>query len=344
VVKSCRACQSGIVDDAALCPSCGLQQLIFPEAITKLRRVWHIAGLLVGVLGVVSISLAVGVVRHDISQSGRNPRRLAVPSDRNIVYRRSVVLVEETRKVYPYSIVPGGAPNVDEAKLAMNRPDVRSNYANMDFAKLHEVKLASNLSGYVSYRFGEKIYWTAKKLTLRAGELVFTDSTHIVRGRCLNCYSAVPMLPIRPNEPSENVLNTPVDVPVFAYKFPLLPVETPMLPPPLEAFTPTVPILPVVAPIKPGGFWFPLIPIFPIIPPIHHHPGSPPLTPTTPGTPIGPPVPPVTVVPEPNYAWLLAAGFIALALAHGLRRRIMTRLPNLSSEQRQPGGTSVVEP
>ena len=153
MVKFCRACQSGIVDDAALCPSCGLQQLIFPEAITKLRRVWHFAGLLVGVLSVVSISLAVGVARHDISQSGRNPRRLAVPSDRNIVYRRSVVLVEETRKVYPYSIVAGGAPNVDEAKLAMHRPEVRANYANVDFAKLHEVKLATNLSGYVSYRY-----------------------------------------------------------------------------------------------------------------------------------------------------------------------------------------------
>ena len=143
-----------------------------------------------------------------------------------------MVLEEETRKVFPYSIVPGGAKTVDEAKLAMLRPDVRANYTNVDFAKLHEVKLAANLSGYVSYRFGEKIYWTAKKLTLRAGETVFTDGAHIVRGRCLNCYSAFPMLPIRPNEPSEKMLNVPVDVPVFAYKFPLLPVEAPALPPP----------------------------------------------------------------------------------------------------------------
>jgi hypothetical protein len=311
--------------------------------VSKLQRVWNLAGLCVAALGVVSASLAVGVVLHQGSQFQRIPQKLLVRSKRNIVYRRSVVLVEETRKVYPYSIVPGGAPNVDEAKLAMRRPDVRANYTNVDFENLHEVKLATDLSGYVSYRFGDKIYWTAKKLTLRAGETVFTDGVHIVRGRCLNCYSAVPMSPIRPNEPSEKVLNAPVDVPVFAYKFPLLPVEAPMLPPPPEELTPTVPILAAVTPIKPGGFWFPIIPI---IPPIHHHPGSPPTTttsPSSPGTPIPPP-PPVAVVPEPNYAWLLLAGFLALILGHGVRNRVMFRLPNLSKKKRQPGGTSVVEP
>jgi hypothetical protein len=350
VVKYCRACHTGIVDEAAVCPSCGLQQLIFPAAVSKLQRVWNFAGFCVAALGVVSVSLAVGVVRHHGSPAHWNPQKLLVRSKRNVVYRRSIVLVEETRKVYPYSIVPGGAPNVDEAKLAMLRGDVRANYTNVDFAKLHEVKLTANLSGYVSYRYGDKIYWTAKKLTLRAGETVFTDGQHIVRGRCLNCYSVVPMSPIRPHEPSEKVLNAPVDVPVYAYKFPMLPVETPMLPPPPEELTPTVPILPAVAPVKPGGgFWFPIIPI---IPPIHHHPGSSPVTPSTPGSP-GPPgtppgtppvIPPVAVVPEPNYAWLLAAGFLALALTHVLRRRASLRLPNLSKEKRQPGGTSVVEP
>jgi hypothetical protein len=54
--------------------------------------------------------------------------------------------------------------------------------------------------------------------------------------------------------------------------------------------------------------------------------------------------PPVTVVPEPNYAWLLLTGFVALALIHRLRRSAILRLPNLSKEKRQPGGTRVVDP
>jgi hypothetical protein len=318
VVKLCRACHSGISDEASICPSCGLQQLTFPSAPTKLHRVWSFAALLVGVLGIVSASLAVGVVRRQNSPSHPSPQKLLVRSNQNVVYRRSVVLVEETRKVYPYSIVPGGAASLDEAKVAMGRPDVRANYADVDFAKLHEVKLASNLSGYVSYRFEDKIYWTAKKLTLRAGERIFTDGVHIVRGRCLNCYSAIPMTPIRPLGPSENLLDTPVDVPVFAYKFPLLPVEVPTLPPPLEGLTPSVPILPLTPVPSGGGIWFPIIPI---IPPIHHHPGSPPAPPTT--TIIPPPV----VTPEPNYVWFLVAGFIALLVTHGLRRRAILKFP-----------------
>jgi hypothetical protein len=324
VVKLCRACQSGIVDGAPVCTGCGLQQLTVPAAPTKLHRVWNFAAICVSVLGVVSVSLAVGVVRHQSAPSHRNSQKVAVQSNRDIVYRRSVVLQEEVRKVYPYSIVPGGAKTVDDAKLAMARPDVRANYANIDFSKLRQEKLATNLSGYVSYRYGDKIYWTAKKLTLRAGETVFTDGVHTVRGRCLNCYSAFPMLPIRPNEPSEKVLDVPVDVPVFAYKFPLLPVETPALPAPPGELTPTVPILPIGTAIKPpGGVWFPIIPI---IPPIHrHHPGTPtsPITTITPGS----PPPPVAVVPEPNYGWLLLAGFFALVLIHGLRRRAILKCP-----------------
>jgi hypothetical protein len=277
----------------------------------------------------VSALLAVGVVRRQSSSSHRNPQKPSVQSVRNIVYGRSVVLQEELRKVYPYSIVPGGAKTVDDAKVAMARADVRANYTNIDFSKLRQEKLATSLSGYVSYRYGDKIYWTKKKITLRAGEMVFTDGVHTVRGRCLNCYSAFPMLPTRPNEPSEKVLDVPVDVPVFAYKFPLLPVETPALPAPPGELTPTVPIVPTGMPVTgPGPGWYP-IPIIPIIPPIHrHHPGSPttPITVTT-GSPPPPPPPPVAVVPEPSYGWLLVAGFFSLVAIHGLRRRAILKSP-----------------
>jgi hypothetical protein len=305
-----------------------LQQLTVPAAPTKLDRVWNFSAICVAVLGVVSALLAIGVVRRQGSPSDRSPQKPSVQSDRNIVYRRSVVLQEEVRKVYPYSIVPGGAATVDDAKVAMARPDLRANYANIDFSKLRQEKLATNLSGYVSYRYGDKIYWTKKKLTLRAGEMVFTDGVHTVRGRCLNCYSAFPMLPIRPNEPSEKVLDVPVDVPVFAYKFPLLPVESPALPAPPGELTPVVPILPTGTPITGpgGGIWYPIIPI---IPPIHrHHPGSPtpPIT-ITGGSPPPPPPPPVAVVPEPNYAWLLVGGFFTLILIQGLRRRAILKSP-----------------
>jgi hypothetical protein len=236
-----------------------------------------------------------------------------------VAYQTTMLVQELKRKVFPYSIVPGGALDLREAKQAMSDPEVKANYADVDFAKLQQVKLTENLSGYVSYRWGDKIYWTKKPLTLRAGETVYTDGTHIVRGRCLNCYSKFPMLPVRPTEPTEKAFDAPVEMPVTVYSFPKLPVMAPELPIPAGDLTPTVPVfVPAVLPGVAkggGGFWFPLIPI---IPPIHRHPSGP----STPNGPIPPPViPPLAVVPEPRYGSLLALGLVAMALVHAFRRR-----------------------
>jgi len=238
-----------------------------------------------------------------------------------VTYRTTMVVEQVKRKVYPYSIVPGGAENVHQAKVAMTDPAIKAHYAGVDLAQLKEVKLTANLSGYVSYRWGDKIYWTKKTVTLRAGETIFTDGSNIVRGRCLNCYSARPMLPVRPAEPTEAVLDTPVEMPVTVYSFPKLPVLAPELPLPPGELTPVVPaILPTAVTTigkTGGGIFFPIIPI---IPPIHHHPSSPPSVPTAP---IPPTVPPVAIVPEPNYGWLLALGFVGLTLARYFRRRAL---------------------
>ena len=117
-------------------------------------------------------------------------------------------------------------------------------YPDIDFAHLRQVKLKKDLSGYVSYRWGETIYWTSMEVTLRVGEIVFTDGVRLVRGRCLNDYSPIPMLPIRPDEPSEQVLDTPVEIPLIAYSF--------RAPSP-EALTPAVPISPP-RPASASGF------------------------------------------------------------------------------------------
>jgi hypothetical protein len=258
--------------------------------------------------------------------------RLTAPQS----YVTTMVVEQVKRKVYPYSIVPGGAENLFAAKRAMTDPAIKAHYASVgvDLSQLKEVKLTANLSGYVSYRWGDKIYWTAKKITLRAGEKVFTDGTHVVRARCLNCYSMLPMQPTRPHEPTELALDAPVEMPVTVYTFPLVPLVAPALPVPPGELTPSVPVLPAGGPITGkvpgGGIWFPLIPI---IPPIHHHPGNGPTSPGTPSTPPGggggtptpPVVPPVAVVPEPRYGWAFLAALFALGLTI---RTLRERKPN----------------
>jgi hypothetical protein len=235
------------------------------------------------------------------------------------MYRTVMVVKQAKRKVYPYSIVPGGAENVHEAKIDMSDPAVKVNYAGFNLDQLREEKLKTDLVGYVSYRMGDRVYWTSKKLTLHAGEVVFTDGAHIARGRCLNCYSALPMSPVRPKEPTEKTLDLPTEMPVTAYEFPRAPFYAPEIPIPPGELTPIAP--PIAAAIGPaagktGGFWFPIIPL---IPPIHRHPHSP-TSPAGPFTPPPPPPPPVAVVPEPRYGVLLAAGFLAMLLAKRWRK------------------------
>ena len=228
----------------------------------------------------------------------------------------TVVAKTVKRKVYPYSVVPGGASNLREAKQAMSDPAVKEHYSGVDFKQLKQVTLDHDLVGYVSYRMGDKIYWTTKKLRIRAGEKVFTDGVHVVRGRCLNCYSEYPMLPVRPHEPTEKLLDTPVEIPLIAFTFPVIPVpEAPKLPPPLEELTPTVPLLSPGPTATPPGRTsrHPFIPIIPIIPPIHRHHQPPPILPVV-------PIVPITVVtPEPRLQWMIA-GLMVVA-GWFLRRR-----------------------
>ncbi len=49
---------------------------------------------------------------------------------------------------------------------------------------------------YVSYRIGNKVFWTKHKLALRKGEAMLSDGTNMARTRCGNRIS---VLPVRPN-------------------------------------------------------------------------------------------------------------------------------------------------
>jgi len=259
MAQLCRRCHKLEADHGEVCIVCRRRVLKDASAPTLRPGIWKLAVVLVGIITLTSSLIAAAVMMHRTLpwRHGANP----------VTYQVAMVVEQVTRKVYPYSIVPGGAENLADAKRAMNDPAVKANFAGFDFAKLRQVKLAKNLSGYVSYRWDEGIYWTSKMLTLRVGETVFTDGVRLVRGRCLNSYSPVPMLPVRPNEPTEQQLDTPVEIPIISYSFPKLPVEALDLPPPPESLTPSVPIFPQTD----GGIWFPAIPI---IPPIHRHPES----------------------------------------------------------------------
>jgi hypothetical protein len=115
----------------------------------------------------------------------------------------------DARPIYRYSVVPGGVRSPEELIEAMARDStVAEHYASIDKAKLAIGRLNEPLQAHVSYRIGDRVYWTKKKLTIQAGEQVLTDGKTIVRSRCGNNISVAPLLPTLDNEPKPDVFDS----------------------------------------------------------------------------------------------------------------------------------------
>lgn len=222
----------------------------------------------------------------------------------------------QLRPLLPYSVIPGGARDVAELRLAIaHDPVVAMHYLEFDISRARVVRLDHDRAMYVSYRMGEHVYWTHKKLVLFKGEALLTDGQHLARTRCGNRLSETAEVPTLIKEPERAALETPA------------PELTGIMGPPAEL--PLSPISPVSIPAPeatPGGGIFipPIVPIFWG----SGTPGSPgtpglPLRPRRPGPPEMPlaPPPPVVGIPEPSSLLLLCAGLSAIGLATKKRRR-----------------------
>lgn len=113
------------------------------------------------------------------------------------------------RRVYPYSIVPGGVSGAAELKRVI-RADrvVAAHYASFDAGKAREVIVTKPRAVHVSYRKGDQVFWTAKKVMLAQGETLLSDGTNEMRARCANRISDVPRFPVEAHGPSEEELDT----------------------------------------------------------------------------------------------------------------------------------------
>ena len=87
---------------------------------------------------------------------------------------------------------------------------VSEHYAGLVPAQFRAEKLQADRQGFVSYRVRGKIFWTKRMMTLKKGEIVLTDGSTMLRGRCGNRVSASPMEPVAApgNEPEEAVLDS----------------------------------------------------------------------------------------------------------------------------------------
>lgn len=161
------------------------------------------------------------------------------------------------RPVYPYSIVQGGVRNVQELRSAVQQdPVVGLHYAGFDYAHARVVQLLSERFAYVSYRIGNRVYWTRHRVKLHKGETLLTDGKMTARIRCANRVEQKPQQESSHMEPPAAQFDEPV-MPAIgtALENPPLPFQSSLE---RAAIGPALP-LGVYDPIG-GGSWTPLAP------------------------------------------------------------------------------------
>jgi hypothetical protein len=217
------------------------------------------------------------------------------------------------RKVYKYSVVPGGITSPDELEAARRSdPVVAAHFA--DFGKNTRItRLEEDMYVYVSYRVGDKVYYTKTKHKVCKGEVVITDGKNYARARCANRLSRVFRPPAlvfdEPQAPQFDYVDPPSSPDVVPTD-PLL--TNNFYVPDTIAYVPTTPTVPTGAnpgPPQAGYFQGAVVPpaLFPFA---AAAPGF--LIPPNATNPPVPPSPPVTTVPEPAE-WSMLFGASALA-------------------------------
>lgn len=121
----------------------------------------------------------------------------------------SMPLPQAPRRIYPYSVIPGGAYNAAELRTAaQNEPLIREHYRDFKLDQARLVVLRQNRQQYVSYRMAGQIFWTKKRLLIPKGAILLTDGSHYARTRCGNRLSDTPQKETSGVEPAPAALNS----------------------------------------------------------------------------------------------------------------------------------------
>lgn len=114
----------------------------------------------------------------------------------------------QPRPIFNGSVVAGGVYSPDELRAAIERdPVVAHHYRGADLDEMRPVTLTAGRAAYVSYRDGDRVYWTRGRVWLKAGETVLTDGTTVIRARCGNCVSDVQQEDVAAVEPAHGELD-----------------------------------------------------------------------------------------------------------------------------------------
>jgi hypothetical protein len=159
----------------------------------------------------VFLSFYPSSLSSDVTDSQRLEWKQSAETNAADQSRVNFPTTESPRVVYPYSVIPGGVRTPAELReVSAHDPAVGEHYAGFDFQKARVVNVQQARMVYLSYRIGDKIYWTTKKVSLHAGEKLITDGKITARTRCGNQVSALPQKNAFPQEPPIAEFDKPV--------------------------------------------------------------------------------------------------------------------------------------
>jgi len=203
------------------------------------------------VVGFFSVIVSGIALRHfgpSLFRSAQAP----IPSLQELEASRSKVLLanqdtfrpRDDRPVYPYSVVPGGVEDVRELKwIAEHDPVVATHYAGFDYDHAHVVRLVLARTVYLSYRIGNRVYWTRHRVTLHKGEKLITDGKITGRTRCANRVEELPQQAASSLEPAPEKFDEPLRAEGSAVQIPPTPFRSALLKrPEVPGLEPTGPL------------------------------------------------------------------------------------------------------
>ena len=195
------------------------------------RRRRRAAAALITITVIVALASAVAALieafpRHH-QRAISEPARSLPEAKRNGAAAATV----RPRPVFRHSVVDGGVYSAEELSDAARRdPVVGRHYQVIMAGNVRTEIVAAERLAYMSYRRGNQIYWTSRKVRLPAGETILTDGVSDVRARCGNRLSSVPMEPTADDEPTDAEFDGPPSVPKLLMSWPFDQSDVPSTP------------------------------------------------------------------------------------------------------------------
>ncbi len=106
-----------------------------------------------------------------------------------------------TRRIYPYSLIPGGIESEAELRTYSAVDPVLADHYKTLSGGMALTTADRDQWLYASYRMVDAVYWTSKPILVHAGEAVLSNGKDLVRARCGNRLSAKPQVPVHRFEP-----------------------------------------------------------------------------------------------------------------------------------------------